>query len=230
MFEQSGFVLSRRAFLKGAALVLATVPTAFVSGCADAGEKFPAAVSAASSRADRAASAVSSVADDVAALGAGKTLVAYFSATGHTKGVAEVIARELGADVFVVTPAEPYADGDLSYNEPASRVCAEHDDASRHVELAQATPDGFAGYDTVFVGAPTWWGSPSWVMDDFLAGNDFANKRLYYFTTSASSPLGSDVLDSLTAAAPNSTWLDGARFSSSFAEADVISWLDGLGL
>ena len=67
-------------------------------------------------------------------------------------------------------------------------------------------------------------------MDDLLAGNDFADKRLYYFTTSASSPLGSGVLDDLAGAAPNSTWLAGARFSSSFAEADVTSWLDGLKL
>lgn len=84
--------------------------------------------------------------------------------------------------------------------------------------------------DADSVGAPTWWGSPSWVMDDFLAGNDFANKRLCYFTTSASSSLGSDVLDGLAAAAPSSVWVDGTRFSAGFAEADVISWLDRLGL
>lgn len=40
---------------------------------------------------------------------AGKILVAYFSAEGHTRAVAERIAELTGADIYGIVPAEPYA-------------------------------------------------------------------------------------------------------------------------
>ncbi len=45
-----------------------------------------------------------------------KILVAYFSCTGNTQGLAEKIAEKLGADVYEIIPAEPYTDGDLDYD------------------------------------------------------------------------------------------------------------------
>ena len=45
----------------------------------------------------------------------GKVLVAYFSATGNTKAVAETIADELGADLFEITPVTPYTSDDLNW-------------------------------------------------------------------------------------------------------------------
>ena len=84
-----------------------------------------------------------------------KVLIAYYSATGNTKGVAEYIARETGGDLFELTPVNPYTDADLNWNADGSRVNVEHDDESkRDIELVNATPDNFEDYDIVYIGYP----------------------------------------------------------------------------
>lgn len=83
-----------------------------------------------------------------------KILVVYYSATGSTKGVAEMIAEATGADVFEIIPVEPYTSADLDWSDENSRVSVEHNDESkREVALTKATPDNWEQYDTVFVGA-----------------------------------------------------------------------------
>lgn len=159
---------------------------------------------------------------------AGSILVAYFSATGHTQAIAESIAADLGADTFVITPAQPYSSEDLGYNNDNSRVSTEHEDPNRHVELAQITPDNFAKYDTVFVGYPTWWGGASWVMDDFVTGNNFTGKTVVPFTTSASSPLGTSA-SNLAALCGTGDWREGERFSIGAAATAVSQWLREMG-
>ena len=57
-----------------------------------------------------------------------KILVAYFSATGTTKGVAEHIANGLNADIYEIVPEEPYTDADLDYNDNNSRTTIEIND------------------------------------------------------------------------------------------------------
>lgn len=42
-----------------------------------------------------------------------KVLVAYFSASGVTKGAAEQLAAVAGADLHEIKPAQPYTDADL---------------------------------------------------------------------------------------------------------------------
>lgn len=159
---------------------------------------------------------------------AGSVLVAYFSATGHTQKVAEAIAADLGADTFVITPAEPYTSEDINYNNSSSRVYVEHDQGGVDVELAQDTPDNWANYDTVFVGYPTWWGDASWVVRSFVQKNDFTGKTVIPFTTSASSPLGESD-KTLSDAANAGVWLAGKRFSSSASEPEVTAWLREIG-
>ena len=53
-------------------------------------------------------------------------LVAYYSAQGHTKTVAETIAGELGASVFVIEPADPFSEDDLNWRNDSSRVVTEY--------------------------------------------------------------------------------------------------------
>lgn len=84
-----------------------------------------------------------------------KILVVYYSATGSTKAVAETIANTAGADLFEITPVDPYTSDDLNWTNDNSRVSVEHNDESkRDVELTQVTPDNWDDYDTVFVGYP----------------------------------------------------------------------------
>lgn len=85
----------------------------------------------------------------------GKTLVVYYSASGNTENVSNVIAKTLGADLFELEPVEPYSNDDLNWTNDDSRVTREHENEDeRDVELVSATVDNWSEYDTVFIGYP----------------------------------------------------------------------------
>lgn len=220
--------LSRRTFLAGGALAL----SALLSGCSDA-EREPVIQPVGSAEADGAAADAGSApagSADAAASGAtaGPALVAYFSATGHTEGIAQAIADHLGADVFEIQPVQPYADADLDYNDSASRTSTERASDARP-ELAQAAPDGWDGYGTVYLGYPIWWGEAAWPLKTFAGANDFAGKTVVPFCTSASSGIGGSA-DTLADLAGTGAWLEGQRFAASAPTADATDWVDSLGL
>lgn len=84
-----------------------------------------------------------------------KTLVVYYSASGNTERVANVIAGTAGADLFSVEPAEPYSDADLDWADESSRVSVEHENEdAREIELVSTAVEGWESYDTVFIGYP----------------------------------------------------------------------------
>ncbi len=160
----------------------------------------------------------------------GKTLVAYYSATGNTKAVAEMIAEALGADTFEITPAEPYTSEDLNWTDDSSRVSQEYSDPSlRTVELTADTVENWDSYDTVFIGYPIWWGIAAWPVDSFVSANDFTGKTVIPFCTSSSSGLGESgqLLEEL---AGSGDWQEGQRFRSGAVEADVSKWLEDIGM
>ena len=159
-------------------------------------------------------------------------LVAYYSATGNTKRVAQAAATALGADLFEIAPVSPYSDDDLDYNDDSSRVSQEYaDESKRSVELTQVTPDGFASYDTVLLGYPIWWGIAAWPTNGFVAGNDFAGKTVIPFCTSISSPVGESAtgLESL-ASGDAGTWAEGQRFDSEASDDEVRTWVSSLAI
>ncbi len=68
----------------------------------------------------------------------------YYSATGTTGRLANIIAKETGLDIFVITPKQPYTPAALNWNDKNSRVVREHekDAANVSVELeSAAVPD-----------------------------------------------------------------------------------------
>lgn len=160
----------------------------------------------------------------------GKILVAYYSATGSTEKVAQEIARETGADTFVITPVQPYTSDDLNWGNDDSRVSGEHNDESlRDVELTQVTPDNWESYDIVFIGYPIWWYIAAWPVNNFVLGNDFSGKTVIPFCTSASSGIG-DSGNLLEEMAGTGNWQEGHRFSSRASEADINEWVSSLSL
>ena len=160
----------------------------------------------------------------------GNVLVVYFSATGNTEAVAGTIADTLGADVFEITPAEPYTSDDLNWSDENSRVSREYADPSlRTVELETTEVENWDRYDTVFIGYPIWWGIAAWPADSFVAANDFTGKTVIPFCTSSSSGLG-DSGTLLEETAGTGTWLEGQRFRGSADPAGVQDWVNGLDL
>lgn len=160
----------------------------------------------------------------------GKTLVAYYSASGTTEKIATYIADAMNADLFEITPINEYTDSDLNWTDSESRVVREHNDlANVHVELVQNKPDNFDKYDNVFIGYPIWWQEASWVVNDFVTENDFTGKNVIPFCTSMSSPLGASGTK-LAEKSGTGNWLDGIRFTSRSSEEDVQKWAKGLDL
>lgn len=159
-----------------------------------------------------------------------KNLVAYYSASGTTEKIADYIAEAVNADMFVITPADEYTDADLDWTDSESRVVKEHNDRDNvHVELVQTVPDNFEEYDNVFIGYPIWWQEASWVVNDFVTGNDFTGKNVIPFCTSMSSPLGESG-KLLSEMAGTGNWLDGIRFTSRSDKETVQTWAKSLDL
>ena len=158
------------------------------------------------------------------------TLVAYFSATGNTEGVAEAIAQATGGNLFAITPADPYTSADLDWTDADSRVVYEHDNPDeRDVALVADTVENWEEYNTVFIGYPIWWGIAAWPVDGFVEANDFTGKTVIPFCTSSSSGLGESG-QRLSALAGTGTWLEGQRFRGGASQADVSAWVESLGL
>lgn len=162
--------------------------------------------------------------------GNGKVLVVYYSASGNTARVAKDIADTAGADIFEITPTEPYTSDDLDWTNEDSRVSREHEDESlRDVPLTTTEVENWDEYDTVFIGYPIWWAIAAWPVDNFVKNNDFTGKTVIPFATSASSGMGQSG-ELLSDMAGTGDWQEGQRFSSGASQSDVADWVNGLNL
>ncbi len=190
--------------------------------------------SGSTSSADTSSSSVSSASDETSATteesstDLGNVLVVYYSATGNTERVANSIAEATGGDLFEIEPTEPYTDDDLNWNDESSRVSREYEDESlRDVPLVNTTVDGWDDYDTVFIGYPIWWGIAAWPVDGFVEANDFSDKTVIPFATSASSGMGQSG-ELLADLAGTGDWQDGMRFSNGAGDDEVQEWVETL--
>ncbi len=160
-------------------------------------------------------------------------MVVYFSATNHTESVANTIATHINSAIYKLEPVDLYTSEDLNYSNQNSRVVEEHlkiQDGERvNVELSTTSFVGFNEAQYIFLGAPVWWQQLSWVIENFVSENDFSNKTIIPFGTSASSGFNLNNLTPLTKDNTNVTWLSPQRFSSNASSNDVTSWIDSLG-
>ena len=154
-------------------------------------------------------------------------LVAYFSATGTTKGVAERLAAAIDADIYEIRPAQPYTAADLDWTNKKSRSSVEMADRASRPAIADAAPD-LAAYATVFVGFPIWWYREPSIIDTFVESNAeaLAGKTIVPFATSGGSGMG-DSTANLQALAPKAKVVEGKRFRGSVAAEDLKKWASG---
>lgn len=158
----------------------------------------------------------------------GKVLVAYFSATGHTKTIAEYLQTALDGDLFEIVPQEPYTADDLDWMDKKSRSTVEMNDPKSRPAIAGKAAN-MAQYDTVFVGFPIWWYQAPRIIETFLESYDFSGKTVIPFATSGGSGMGGE--DILKAACSKETkWLPGKRLSSRESAVSVQKWVESLGL
>lgn len=157
-----------------------------------------------------------------------KVLVAYFSATNTTEGVAEHIANGLNADLYEIVPEQPYTSADLDWNDNDSRSTIEMNDPNARPAISGSV-ENMEQYDVVFIGYPIWWGEAPRIVSTFMESYDFSGKTIVPFCTSGGSGMGSSAsnLEKLTG---NAQWLDGQRLNGSDSQDEVMEWVNSLGL
>lgn len=158
---------------------------------------------------------------------AGGTLIAYFSWSGNTEAMAQMIQAETGGELFAIAPATPYTEDYNTLLDVAQQEQAE----DARPELA-AQVENWDSCDVVFVGYPDWWSDAPMVVYSFLEAYDWTGKTLVPFCTSGGSGFGRG-LDRLPESASGAAILKGLHVNGDSVEGageEVAAWLDGLGL
>ena len=150
-----------------------------------------------------------------------KVLVAYFSASGVTKGVAERIANENGYDLFEIVPEEIYTPADLDWTDRNSRSTIEMNDKGFRPPIVEACD--VSAYDTVVIGFPVWWYTAPSIINTFIESVDLRGKTIKAFCTSGGSGIDKCVSD-LQASYPELNFSKGMRFMGNTSKAK--EWIE----
>ena len=136
-----------------------------------------------------------------------KTLVAYFSASGVTKKVAEKIAAAVNGDLFQIEPAIAYSEEDLNWMNKNSRSSLEMSDKDFRPAMIKKELN-LSEYDSILLGFPIWWYVAPTIINTFLESYNFAGKKIVLFATSGGSGFGNTAAE-LKASAPEAEIIEG---------------------
>lgn len=156
----------------------------------------------------------------------GKTLIAYFSATGETKKAALAIEKVSGGVLFEIEPAVKYSKEDLNWEDKRSRSSLEMSDKKARPAIKKSTLD-IEKFDTILLGFPIWWYEAPRVVQSFLESYDLTGKKIKLFYTSGSSGIGrtEEILEHSIKGKVK--WGKAKRFTSSTSKAEIEEWLKG---
>ena len=152
-----------------------------------------------------------------------KVLVAYFSASGVTEGVAKQLAEVTGGDLHQIQPEQPYTEADLDWRDKQSRSTLEMQDKNSRPAITDKLTN-MQDYDVVYVGFPIWWYTAPTIINTFMESYDFKGKTVIPFATSG----GSDIkkaCEDLKAAYPDVNWKEGKLLNRA-SKDDVKKWVD----
>ena len=153
-----------------------------------------------------------------------KTLVAFFSASGTTKAVAETLAAATGSDLYEIKPAQPYTPSDLNWQDKHSRSSVEMNDPDSRPALADRNaPVGV--YEQIFLGFPIWWYTAPHIIRTFLESYDFTGKTLVLFATSGGSGLGKTAQE-LASSCPSATVVAGGLLNGHPSQGSLKQWAE----
>lgn len=171
-----------------------------------------------------------------------KVLVVYFSRTGEQYGVgnisegntaivAKMIAEITGGDTFEILPEND--NYPTTYDALTDVAKQEQNDNARPAYKA-GVPD-LSKYDTIFIGAPVWWGDWPIICYTFFENENLSGKTLYPFATHAGSGL-SGFDNKLSAAVNDATVGEGFSVPGSDCQnnqdsvrSKVNEWLSKIG-
>ena len=154
-----------------------------------------------------------------------RVLVAYFSASGVTKKVAQQLAEVAGADLHEIKPEQPYTDADLDWRDDQSRSTLEMKDKESRPAIADKLTN-MQDYDTIYVGFPIWWYTCPTIINTFMESYDFKGKTVIPFATSG----GSDIkkaCEDLKAEYPDVNWKEG-KLLNRVSKEELEKWVKGV--
>ena len=159
----------------------------------------------------------------------GKTLVAYFSASGVTAKVADKLADALGADIYEIRPETPYTKADLNWMDKKSRSTIEMNDKTIRPAIADQNAR-IDEYNTIFLGFPIWWYVAPTIINTFLESYDFSGKKIILFATSGGSKFGKTV-EELKVSVPDSCEIiEGKLLNGIQTIPSIQKWTESLNL
>ena len=153
-----------------------------------------------------------------------KVLVAYFSATGTTRKVAENLAKATGGDLYEIKPLKPYTNADLDWQNSQSRNSVEMKDHSSRPEIVS---DDFSvsDYDTIYLGFPIWWYIAPTIVNTFLEKHDFSDKTIILFATSGGSGFGKTADNLKPSVAPSAKIIEGDILNGNPSVDKLKEWI-----
>jgi len=154
-----------------------------------------------------------------------KTLVAYFSATGTTKAVAEDLAEITGAKLYEIKPQVKYTAEDLDWTVKTSRSSVEMQDLSSRPAIVEDLSDADS-YDTIYIGFPVWWYTAPTIINTFIETYGFKGKTVIFFATSGGSTIDKANAD-FAAAYPEINWKAGKTLNKESKE-QIKEWVESL--
>ena len=153
-----------------------------------------------------------------------KSLVAYFSASGVTKKVAERLNEVVQGNLFEIVPEQPYTSADLNWTNPKSRSSVEMNDKSFRPAVKEKISD-MGEYDIIYLGFPIWWYVAPTIINTFLESYDLAGKTVVPFATSGGSGMGRTNTE-LEQSCKGARLKEGKRFNINVKEAELKTWAD----
>ena len=153
-----------------------------------------------------------------------KTLVAYFSASGVTRGVAQQLAEVTGGTLHEIKPEQPYTDADLDWHNKQSRSSVEMQDKKSRPAITDKLAD-MNDYDVIYVGFPIWWYTCPTIINTFMETYDFKGKTVIPFATSGGSSI-KKACEDLKAAYPDVDWKEGKLLNGT-SKAELETWVKG---
>lgn len=154
-----------------------------------------------------------------------KGLVAYFSASGNTKKIAEMVAEEGGFDLHEIAPEKEYTKADLNWMDKKSRSSVEMNDKTFRPAIQKSDLD-ISGYDKILIGFPIWWYVAPTIINTFLEAYDFAGKQVILFATSGGSGFGNTVKE-LQPSAPDAKITEG-KLLNNVSRQEISEWVKQL--
>ena len=151
-----------------------------------------------------------------------KVLVAYFSASGVTRGVAQQLAEVTGGTLHEIKPAQPYTDADLDWRNKQSRSSVEMKDKSSRPAITDKLKS-MQDYDVIYVGFPIWWYTCPTIINTFMEAYDFKGKTVIPFATSGGSSI-KKACEDLKAAYPDINWKEGKLLNRA-SKKDLEDWV-----